>query len=175
VVVEEDGVSLETVAVSDNPPTVEATNPNGGENLIGAKTITWTGSDSAGDNLAYAVLCRNDDGLNWCTLAIDHTVTTLSWDTDEDSGASGSGRIKVMVSDGYLTAVDISDAAFSLGNKVPATGVDWLPLFPGKVTIYVLITDAVPAESNVTNNLATVEIEVAECKVKVQLPIILRE
>jgi hypothetical protein len=76
-------------------------------------------------------------------------------------------------SDNYHTAVDISDAAFSVGNKAPAVGVDWLPFFMGRVTIYVLITDAVPGESNVTNNLATVEVEVADSKAKMQLPIIL--
>ncbi len=123
VVVEKDSVPLDSVIVTNNTPAVTVSNPDGGENLSGITTINWTANDDDGDDLAYAVLYSNNDGLTWTTLAMDLLVNTFSWDTEEYSGADGTGRIKVMASDGFHTAEDISDAAFSVGNKAPSAGI----------------------------------------------------
>ena len=58
--------------------------------------------------------------------------------------------------------------------SVTTAGIDWLPLFPGTVTIYAVISNADPAESNTANNQAMIEIEVDDSKNKVHLPLIRR-
>ncbi|MGQ9684449.1 MAG: hypothetical protein ACUVX9_18130 [Anaerolineae bacterium] len=67
---------LAMVPVSANAPTVELTEPNGGETLNGATTsVEWEGADADGGNLEYLLQYSADGGAGclwrlWCCLKV---------------------------------------------------------------------------------------------------------
>ncbi|MFX1254099.1 MAG: Ig-like domain-containing protein, partial [Promethearchaeota archaeon] len=96
-----------------NPPTVTVTYPDGGETLSGTVTITWTASDPDGDTLTFTVYYW--DGSNWVELASGLTTTSYGWDTTTVPDGSAY-KIRVVASDGTLTAEDESDDFFTINN-----------------------------------------------------------
>ena len=112
---------LGSVTVSDNPPTVTVLSPNGGENISGTYTVTWTASDLDDDSLTYSVL-YSPDGTSWDVLATDLTTTSFEWDTSTVPGGT-NGYIKVLATDGVNTAEDQSDGAFTVTKKPPTAAI----------------------------------------------------
>ena len=123
VVISKDGAPIGSLQTSAHSPQVQVTYPDGGENLSGEQTITWTVTDLDADPLTYAVLYSANGGTDWETLAIDLNTTSYVWNTDDYPGAQATGRIKVLVSDGFLSAEDLSDGGFSLQNKPPIASI----------------------------------------------------
>lgn len=117
VVLTKSTTDLDTVLVSANPPQVTLTYPNGGETLDDSVTVTWTGSDTDGDDLAYSVLVTGDD-VTWEPLALNITGTTsIDLDLDLVPGSS-TARFRVEASDGYHTAHDDSGTV-TIGDHAP--------------------------------------------------------
>lgn len=110
---------LDEIEVSANPPVVTLTSPNGGETWDGgAHTIEWTASDPDGDPLTYNLLYSNDGGSTWYPIAAGLTETSYVVEAGTIPGGS-QARIKVIASDGYHNAEDMSDANFTVTDSAP--------------------------------------------------------
>jgi hypothetical protein len=119
------GEVLADRGASDYPPTVRVAAPNGGETWeSGTQTIAWEAGDDDGDDLHFLVQVSADDGATWTTLASDLTATSLSFDTALLAG-SDQARVRVVASDGLLTAQDDSDEPFTVARKPPQAAIDW--------------------------------------------------
>ncbi|RRR69283.1 MAG: hypothetical protein EI684_16130 [Candidatus Viridilinea halotolerans] len=117
---------LATRSASASPPTVTVTNPNGGENLSSAPvTLSWNASDPDGDPLVYVVQYSRDNGATWETIALDLSATTLELDPADFPGGDQS-LFRVQASDGFHTAVDQSDAVFSVARHAPEAFIEGL-------------------------------------------------
>jgi hypothetical protein len=116
---------LSTRVASSSPPSVTVTYPNAAMlTLSGAQTIGWSGTDSNGDSLAYNILYSRDNGATWMGVGSKVTGSTYNLNFSGLPGTTGaSGRIKVMVSDGFWSAEDISDNPFTVGNKPPSAAI----------------------------------------------------
>jgi hypothetical protein len=103
-----DGEVVASRSASANPPSVTITSP-GNEILVSDDTIdaNWTGSDPDSDPLTYSVLYSNDGGSNWQTLATELEDTHLALNTDHLPG--GTGLLRVLASDGFLSGNDTSN------------------------------------------------------------------
>ena len=115
-----EGVDIGERAVSQSPPTVTLTSPNGGEHwgFSGVQRVTWQADDADGDDLSANVLVSNDLGASWRALAVNQT--DQFFDVDLSSMPGGNELLlKVEVSDGVNTAFDISDVAFAAEEKPP--------------------------------------------------------
>jgi uncharacterized protein (TIGR03437 family) len=118
-----DGQVMDTRKVSARAPSVTVTYPNRGETLTGSTaTLAWTASDPDGDNLKYAVQYSADGGSTWQTLAVDWPLTTYELDLNAVAGTN-QGRVRVLASDGVLTAQDQSDANFAVPKHPPQVSI----------------------------------------------------
>ena len=106
---------LHTRAPGPQTPTLAIETPAGGETFADSLTIAWQAGDADGDALNYTVLYSPDDGASWIGLATDYAVpddgnATLSLPGLRGLPASdGQGRIRILASDGYHTAVATSE------------------------------------------------------------------
>lgn len=104
-------------------PTVEILTPNGGEVLTGQSVrLEWDAQDGDGDVLTTNVQFSPDGGVSWLALAVDRTEAFLGVDLDLLPGTD-DGLFRVVVSDGFLSASDVSDAVFSTPNRPPMVGI----------------------------------------------------
>ncbi len=110
---------------STNTPTVTVTFPNAaGLTLSGSQNITWTGSDLDGNPLTYNILYSRDNGATWMGIGSGLTGNTYNLNFSGLPGTTGaSGKIKVMVSDGFKSAEDSSNNPFTVGNKPPDAAI----------------------------------------------------
>jgi hypothetical protein len=119
------GEVLADRGASAHPPEVHVVAPNGGETWAsGTQTIAWEAGDDDGDDLHFLVQVSADDGATWATLASDLTDWSLSFDTALLAG-SAKARVRVVASDGLLTAQDASDGPFTVAPKPPQAAIDW--------------------------------------------------
>jgi len=114
------GEVLGQVRASNFAPTVRLIRPNGGEvwPAEGTYTVSWEASDGDGDALKFSLYYSPDDGASWSPVALDvegnqYTVTLSLYPGSERA------RFKVVASDGFLFAEDISDAPFRVIAKAP--------------------------------------------------------
>jgi hypothetical protein len=111
--------TLASSHASHHPPEVALIHPSGGEVLAGPDvTVQWIAHDDDGDSLTFTLQFSRDGGTTWQTLAVDwpeiqYTVpiSTLA-QTDQ-------GLIRVIVSDGFHSATDVSESFFSTPNSAP--------------------------------------------------------
>ncbi|MFX0208315.1 MAG: hypothetical protein ACFFDT_20190 [Candidatus Hodarchaeota archaeon] len=106
--------------LKEDAPTVTVDSPNGGESLSETETLSWTASDADGDSLTYSVYYSADNGTSWAFLISGLTNTSIDWDTTTVPDGEDY-LIKVVVSDGTLTAEDQSDEVFTIDNA----GINW--------------------------------------------------
>ena len=113
------------------PPGVVVTYPNGGESwpATGTTQIAWSAD---GDALTYTVWFSNDDGSSWQVIGSDLHALGMNVDLATLPGASAKCWIRVQVSDGIHSAMDLSNAAFSKAGQPPEVEI----LSPRAVTIF---------------------------------------
>jgi hypothetical protein len=99
------GQVIASRSASANAPTVNLTSPTDGSQLPpGPFQVSWTGSDLDGDTLTYSLLYSYDGGTSWQTLTTNLTGTGLELNTNQLPG--GSGQLRVVASDGFLSGQD---------------------------------------------------------------------
>jgi hypothetical protein len=111
---------------SAHAPTVQLLAPNGGQSLppAGTVTVTWTAGDVDGDALRYSLFYSLDDGATWQVIAAGLGTSSFAWEVGTVPGAAaGTGRLKVVATDGFNQAEDASDGPFSVGGKPPAAAI----------------------------------------------------
>jgi hypothetical protein len=115
-----EGEVVYTVEMSPNPPTVQVLIPNGGESWDGAGpyTVSWQANDVDGDPLVANVNFSNDGGLTWKPLALN--LKTQSYDVETSLLPGGDNcLVQVVVTDGFNTRSDVSDAPVHVARKAP--------------------------------------------------------
>ncbi len=126
----------ESIKIQAGPkaPTVRVLSPNGGEswNGTGFQTITWTGGDSDGDPLTYAVLFSPDNGTTWQMLSSDERRSYYTVDLSTLPEGLKSSLVKVQATDGINTAEDVSDLVFSKAGQAPQASI----ASPSALTIF---------------------------------------
>jgi len=100
--------------VSANAPTVSITSPSGGEQWSEENLIEWTANDADGDDLEFVIQYSDDTGLTWNPLGMHVTDENFTFDVGMVDGNT-SYKIKIIATDGVLTAEDIS-ATFTILN-----------------------------------------------------------
>lgn len=118
VVLRHDVFDYDQVKASDNPPQVELLYPNGGESLSGRIKVLWKGGDRDGDELTYLLQYSPDGGTNWTTVASALAVEEYGLDLDLVPG-SEKALLRVLASDNFHTAADVSDNPFLVKKKRP--------------------------------------------------------
>jgi hypothetical protein len=118
-----DGNVLSSRTPSAHPPAVTVQFPNAiGLTLDGVETIEWAGSDLDNDNLTYNVLYSVDNGATWNAIGVDITESNYAADFAAIPGSS-TALIKVLASDGFDTASDVSDQPFAVPAKPPVAAI----------------------------------------------------
>lgn len=115
IVIKKDGMPLDEKLVTAHAPTISLNSPNGGEQIAEQTTVQWSGNDDDSDSLSYSLLYSTDNGGNW--EAITSNVVTESYSWDVSTLPNGNQYIiKVVGTDGFNTAEDLSDAPFAIAN-----------------------------------------------------------
>jgi hypothetical protein len=104
-------------------PQVTVVSPNGGETLGGATaTVTWTATDSDGDELWFNLQYSADDGASWETVAQAIQGSSAEIET-ANMPSTTTGRFRVWASDGIHATYDASDGVFTVPNHVPQIAI----------------------------------------------------
>ncbi|MFX0194735.1 MAG: Kelch repeat-containing protein [Candidatus Hodarchaeota archaeon] len=127
----EEKIALSTVEEYTPPsspeaPIVTVMSPNGGEYWQGTQPITWEATDPQDDPLTFAVSYSLNGGATWTQLATGLTEPSCVWDTTMVVDGTNY-LVKVEVSDGMHTGVDVSDAPFEIANAPPITTTTIVP------------------------------------------------
>ncbi|NUN95244.1 MAG: PAS domain S-box protein [Candidatus Omnitrophica bacterium] len=109
------GEVLVSVPISTHPPEVAVLSPNGGEVYLSGEDlpIRWSSSDTDGGERCHVVSFSLDGGANWLPAAVDLIGQTLTLPVMPGMETE-QGLIRVIVTDGVNTAMDTSDAGFSI-------------------------------------------------------------
>lgn len=103
------GAVVASRTASANAPTVVLTAPADGSVVpAGPFQVAWEGADVDGDPLEYSLLFSRDDGATWDSLGTGLTGDSVTLNTDDLPG--GAIRLRVLVSDGFLSGQDTSEA-----------------------------------------------------------------
>jgi hypothetical protein len=97
---------------------VRLLSPNGGS-IAAPVTIEFEGSDPDGDTLTFTILYSADDGANWRPVVSGVPQGKLTLPELGPLSGSSRGRIKVVASDGFHTAEDVSDELLTVPNLAP--------------------------------------------------------
>jgi hypothetical protein len=87
-----------TGVVVNNPdePTVAFTTvPVNGANVTGIVSLAWSGDDIDDDGMTYSVYYRKFGTMDWTSITIDVTYTSLDWNTSKL--AAGPNQYEIMV------------------------------------------------------------------------------
>lgn len=113
---------LDQIVVSDNAPTVNVTEPNGGEVWSGTGSVAWQANDADGDDLLFSLLYSPDNGATWHPVASGLTGNSFEVDVSLLPGGS-QGKIKVLATDGYNTTESDSAGTFTVPNQPPVAEI----------------------------------------------------
>jgi hypothetical protein len=105
---------------SSHVPTVTLISPNGGGVLTAGTAISWTASDLDADELSFNLLYSADNGSTWRTIALGVTGDSYTLTALDGLPGSSQGLMRVVVSDGFYTALDDSDGTFQVPDAPPA-------------------------------------------------------
>ena len=123
-------------------PTVDIITPNGGEVINGTITINWDAVDFDSDPMTYDVYFSDNNGSDWTSLASDLALPEFEWNTTQHDDGTDY-MIRVIASDGILSAQDESDARFELDNIVGGGSLPidlmWLLLIIAGIIIIVIV------------------------------------
>ncbi|HSH69483.1 MAG TPA: hypothetical protein VK997_06170, partial [Deferrisomatales bacterium] len=114
------GGTLARAEASAAPPTVQLLAPAGGSIEDGA-VVRWASADPDGDALEFTLYYSPDGGAGWFPLATGLDTGEYDLGSLRDLPGSTRGRFRVVVYDGFHTAVDDSDADLTVpgSNPVP--------------------------------------------------------
>lgn len=118
-------------AASAHAPTVQLLAPNGGEHLVPGAAVRWTAADQDNDTLTFNLQYSPDNGQTWRLVAMGLTGNSFSITSLAGWSGSDQGRLRVLASDGFNTAQDDSDGAFSVPDSAPSALIAQPP--PGAV------------------------------------------
>ena len=124
VVVKDDGVVRARSPAPQAPPSISLLSPGPGDTVAVADTVRvrWSASDPDGDPLAVLVEYSSDNGGTWTSAGLlDAGLTGLPLPATA-FGEGGANRIRLMITDGALTATTQSQAPFTVTAEGP-TGV----------------------------------------------------
>ncbi len=102
------GATVASRSASGSPPEVRLLAPTGGS-IAAPVTIEFEGSDPDGDTLTFTVFYSADDGVNWRPVVSGVPQGKLTLPELGPLSGSSRGRIKVVASDGFHTAEDVSE------------------------------------------------------------------
>ncbi|MCB9137793.1 MAG: Ig-like domain-containing protein [Caldilineaceae bacterium] len=105
-------------SASPTKPIIEVLEPNGGETWSGEETIRWQATDADGDELRFDIYYSPDNGDQWFPIAWDLTENSYIVNTEILPSGVG-GRIRIVVTDGFHTVEDESDAPFTVSPRAP--------------------------------------------------------
>ena len=133
----QDSTVLASLKPGAGTPTISVLSPAGGETIDNAMTISWRASDpDPGDKLLFSVQYSPDNGQHWRALLSglpnrtgDDTVTLNLNDLSGIPASTTGGLIRVAASDGYNTAVAVSQP-FTVNNRAPEPHIDAPGLAP---------------------------------------------
>jgi len=117
-----DGTMLYSTTITAGVPTVTVLSPNGGETMSGLQTVSWSASDADSTTLWAAVYYSADDGATYNLLASGIGASEMTINFDGLAGTAAA-RVRVVVSDGFNTGEDSSDAPFTVPPKAPQPGI----------------------------------------------------
>ena len=123
IAIKKGAVVLAERTASPSNPAATVTTPSAGATLTVGETATvsWTTADADADPLLSTVQLSTDNGTTWSPLALETTATSLEF-VPTKAQVTGSALIKVLVTDGFNTGQDVTDAVFSIRPKeVPRT------------------------------------------------------
>ena len=103
---------------SASPPSVQLTSPTSGT-LEAGTAIEWSGSDPDGDTLTYT-LQYSPNEEDWQVVALELYDTEYALSSVENLPASSAGRLRIVASDGFHTAVDETAGVFAVANTPPS-------------------------------------------------------
>lgn len=112
-----------SIFIDGTSPNVEVLFPNGGEYLSGEETITWYLSDNNDPSPDATLYYSHDGGTTWEYIDEISGETSYLWNTSslEDGG---NYLMKVAAEDrAGNTAVDESNAPFTVDNTAPSTSI----------------------------------------------------
>jgi hypothetical protein len=128
-----DSVTIASKSPSPNPPVISAiTSPTSGQTVANFLNAAWTASDPDGDALTFIVQYSRDNGANWEVIASNTPNSSLTLDditggmevlpASATTTAPGSSRLRIIASDGFNTAMRISDP-FLVFNRAPIASI----------------------------------------------------
>jgi hypothetical protein len=111
------GATLAARTVSRNAPAIAGLTLRAApQPVTGAVVVEWTASDADGDALTFDVLLARADGAS--LQPVVHGATGRSATIDTASFAGGPARLRVLASDGVLTAFADTEP-FTIASKPP--------------------------------------------------------
>ncbi len=118
-----EGQVLDARSTNTSAPVVRLLSPNGGENLGGGTALaTWEASDADGDLLRFALQYSADGGQTWRTLIANHDALSYPLPLAALPGGNNS-LLRVIATDGFFSASDVSDAPFNVATHPPAANI----------------------------------------------------
>lgn len=115
------GNVLDTLTVSDNPPTATITAPTGGL-WDGQQVVQWSADDLDGDDLMFNLFYSPDGGDTWQPVATGLTGSSYALDTAR-LPAGVAGRLRLVITDGFHTISVDSTGALTLSDKAPTVTI----------------------------------------------------
>ncbi|MBC7771147.1 MAG: thrombospondin type 3 repeat-containing protein, partial [Pyrinomonadaceae bacterium] len=124
-----DGGSIGGRVASANNPVISAiTSPTAGQVITDSLPVSFAASDPDGNVLSYMIQYSNDNGTTWQNIATNTPLTTLTISPIDmlpgapTATAPNVCRIRVIASDGFRTAIRVSDA-FNVPNRGPVATI----------------------------------------------------
>ncbi|MEQ8819782.1 MAG: hypothetical protein RLY93_06020 [Sumerlaeia bacterium] len=123
-IVDADNAELARLEASANAPVIGLVqvSANDADRTI---TASWSGADADGDAISYTLLFSDDGGATWQVIT-ETEATEASFDATSLPGTAAA-RVRVLVSDGFLTAYADS-VAFTVAPREPQARI----LSPGE-------------------------------------------
>ena len=122
ILLKHNGLVLDSIEASANPPTVTVTAPAGGESWSGQETISWLAGDDDSDPLHFSIFYSPDEGGNWYPVAGNLTGNEYIVDVNRLPGGQG-GKIQLVASDGFHTVQVQSSGTFTVPYPAPLTTI----------------------------------------------------
>ncbi len=131
--------------LSASPPEVTILTPLGGETPAESLTVSWSVSDTDGDDIVADVFLSLNGGASWSLFAAEYPETTLTLAMSDLPGTS-QAKIRISVTDGMRVTSADSPGTFTIGAKTPIAFV----LTPGDST-EVLQSDMIQLTGDATD------------------------